>query len=176
MLRRRAGLALASALLAGGSCSAPGEERAAATPPGNTSGVQAGATAAASTAAGQSSLATAQTQSFDRFWAAFRQAVIAGDRERIVSMTRFPFETRGTSDDDPVRTHDRASFLRILDRLLADDAGMAATPEPMRRYIERTTTLTDRNHEPGATEAGVGNFDFRLVGGRWLFTRAYMDD
>jgi hypothetical protein len=174
MLRRQAILAVASALLAAGGCAAPDDERAAA---GRESGsVQAGSTTAASEAAGQSSLVAAQTQSFDRFWTAFRQAVIAGDKNRIVSMTYFPFETRGTSDDDPVRTHDRASFLGILDRLLADDAGMQATPEPMRRYVERMTTLTDRNHEPGATEAGVGNFRFRLVGGRWLFTRAYMDD
>jgi hypothetical protein len=130
----------------------------------------------AATSPPQPDMVAAQGESFERFWMVFRQAVLAGDKDRVASMTRFPFETRGTMDDDPVKTHDRASFLRILDRLLADDAGTTAASETMRQYIERTTTLTERNVAPGDTEARVGNFGFARLGGRWLFTRAYIDE
>jgi hypothetical protein len=75
----------------------------------------------ATTSPPQPDMVAAQGESFERFWMVFRQAVLAGDKDRVASMTRFPFETRGTMDDDPVKTHDRASFLRILDRLLTDD-------------------------------------------------------
>ncbi len=46
----------------------------------------------------------AQQQSLQEFWTAFRGAVLAGDKNKIASMYKFPFETKGTSDDDPVRS------------------------------------------------------------------------
>jgi hypothetical protein len=170
MLRRPAVLALVSVLLAGGSCAAPGDERAAAR--GDTNSVQAGTTAAAT--ASQSGLVTAQTQSFDRFWAAFRQAVVAGDKGGIMSVTRFPFETRGESDDDPVKTYNRAQFPALLDTLLAQDAGERMETETMRHFIERTTTAALPPRTAAAADnAGVGTFAFMKIDGRWVFWRAY---
>jgi len=49
---------------------------------------------------------------FAAYWPEFREAVASGDRDKIAALTRFPFETRGDSDDDPVRKLDREKFLR----------------------------------------------------------------
>ena len=126
-------------------------------------------------ATSEGGIASAQTDSFERFWAAFRQAILAGDKNKIVAVTRFPFETRGPSDDDPVRKHERAAFRTLVDALLAGESG-SASGGTTRQLIERTTTLTERNVEPGAKEARVGRFYFENVAGRWWFTRAYTDE
>jgi hypothetical protein len=60
-------------------------------------------------------------EGFQKFWSDFRQAVLAGDKEKVASMTQFPFKTRGLLDTDPVSTHDHGGFLRIFDRLLEQD-------------------------------------------------------
>ena len=40
---------------------------------------------------------------FSDFWQRFRSAALAGNVEQIADLTRFPFETRGPLDGDPVR-------------------------------------------------------------------------
>jgi hypothetical protein len=144
---------------------------------------EAGGSTASDTQAGQSGAAAsaeaatvvAQTESFERFWPAFRQAILAGDKGKIVAVTRFPFETRGPSDDDPVRQHDRAAFPALLDSLLTQQSG-SMSGGTTRQLIERTTTLTARNVAPGGKEARVGRFSFQNPDGRWWFTRAYVDE
>ncbi|MDB4985726.1 MAG: hypothetical protein JWN04_904 [Myxococcaceae bacterium] len=56
------------------------------------------------------------------FWLAFRTAVAWGDKEAIADLARFPFETRGSDDSNPVREHDRAALIAMLDKLLEQDS------------------------------------------------------
>lgn len=56
---------------------------------------------------------------FRQFWSEFRQAALAGDKEKVASLTWLPFKTRGPLDSDPVRTYERAAFLAVFDKLLA---------------------------------------------------------
>lgn len=167
----RAFLALACALSAAAACAGPGDEQPAVR--GDTGSVQAGATAAASTPTTQSGLADAQTQSFDRFWAAFRQAVLVGDKTSIASVTRFPFETRGVSDDDPVKKYDRAAFSAVLDTLLAQRSDEGREDETVRQFVTRTTTLPPRTLGDSGNDAAVGPFSFVRSDGRWQLTRVY---
>ncbi|EDN65731.1 secreted protein [Beggiatoa sp. PS] len=45
------------------------------------------------------------------FWKTFRTAVLADNRDKVVSITQFPFKTRGDLDDDPIRSyHKRLIF------------------------------------------------------------------
>lgn len=113
---------------------------------------------------------------FATFWTGFRTAVLAGERDRIASMTEFPFRTRGPLDSDPVRTHDRAGFPRLLDRLLAQDPGTARETSTMRRLIQDKTAITERDVNSMGNQARVGNFVFRKVGEHWVFTLAYLDE
>ena len=113
---------------------------------------------------------------FRKFWSDFRQAALAGNREKVASMTGFPFRTRGPLDSDPVKTYDRASFLGILDKLLEQDSGLGRQPETMRRFIERTATVTDKMLGDGGATARVGAFSFQRMGGLWRFTSAYVDE
>jgi hypothetical protein len=127
------------------------------------------------------SVSSAQTEQndFQVFWSEFRAAIKANDRQKIASLTAFPFKTRGTDDGDPVVRRDRASFLRILDRLLDDDPGLSQEPDKMRLLIERKAEINSkelREISESGGQARIGDFVFEKVKGKWVFTFAYLDE
>jgi hypothetical protein len=112
---------------------------------------------------------------FQLFWTEFRQAIMANDKEKVASMTRFPFKTRGPDDGGPFEKYTKASFLKALDEMLQSDPGLIGEPDTMRRFIERQTTVTSK--EVGTNSfARIGDFVFEKARGKWLFTMAYLDD
>ena len=113
---------------------------------------------------------------FEAYWPVFRVAVQTNDKETVVSLTRFPFETRGDSDDDSVKTLDRDHFKEVLDELLNEHPGTLDLKETQREHIVRSANLTERQYATGAEIARVGNFSFEKQGGRWWFTRAYVSE
>ena len=115
-------------------------------------------------------------EGFQKFWSGFRQAALAGDKDKVASFAAFPFKTRGILDSDPVKAYDRASFTRIFDQLLDQDPGLSREPGTMRRLIERTTTVTDKMLGTGGQTARVGVFTFQRMDGRWRFTMAYREE
>jgi hypothetical protein len=112
---------------------------------------------------------------FQSFWTEFRQAIMANDKEKVASMTRFPFKTRGTMDSDPVKKRAKESFLNILDKLLQTDPGLSAEPGTMRQLIERQATVTSKEVTT-QNFARVGDFVFEKAQGKWLFTMAFWDE
>lgn len=115
-------------------------------------------------------------ESFKKFWSEFREAVLAGDTDKIASMARFPFMTRGILDSDPIKTHDRISFLSIIDHLLDQDPGLSREPETMRSLIERTKIVTSKHLGNGGKTARVGVFVFQKIERNWQFTQAYIEE
>jgi hypothetical protein len=113
-------------------------------------------------------------QSLQEFWSVFRGEVLAGDKKKIASMTKFPFKTRGVSDDDPIITHNRDSFIRMLDRLLKHDPGLRREPDTMRDLVERTV-IVPKKYIFGDMFR-IGDFCFEKTQGIWHFTKAYTDD
>lgn len=113
---------------------------------------------------------------FRKFWSDFRQATLAGDKGKVASLASFPFKTRGPLDSDPVKTYERAEFLTIFEKLLAQDPGLSREPETMRHFIERTAIVEERMLGNGGRAAKVGAFTFERLGGRWRFTQAYVEE
>ena len=125
--------------------------------------------------AGQTGAET-EAKDFQAFWTEFRQAIKANDKDKVVSMTRFPFKTRGETDSDPVKTHTKESFLKIWDEMLKADPGLSPETDTMRRFVERKATITSKDLGSGKGSVRIGNFVFEKVQGKWLFTMAYLDD
>ena len=125
--------------------------------------------------AGQTGAETA-TKDFQSFWTEFRQAIKANDKDKVASMTRFPFKTRGQTDSDPVKSHTKESFMKIWDKILEADPGLSPETDTMRRYVERKATITSKDLGSGKGSARVGTFVFEKVQGKWLFTMAYLDE
>ncbi len=114
-------------------------------------------------------------EEFQGFWSEFRAAVLTNDKEKVASMTRFPFKTRGIDDSDPVTKHSKDSFLKLWDKLLAQDPGLAQEPDTMWHFIEQKTVVTNKDFGAGSSDTRIANFKFEKVQGKWLFTFAYLD-
>ena len=116
---------------------------------------------------------------FKSFWAEFRTAILNGDMEKVVSLTKFPFEVRGPDDSDPVVYHDQNAFMKIYNDLLNQQiykmTGSKLTTISMREIIK---------NKPNAIAgdllsddfARVEQFTFIKVKNSWLFNRAYFEE
>ncbi len=114
---------------------------------------------------------------FEAYWPVFHAAVQKGDKEKVASLTRFPFETRGDSDDSPLQKLSREQFLQAFDSMLSEDPGLLMNgKETQREHIARSATLAPRQYVSGDTSARIGVFQFDKEGDRWWFTRAYVSD
>lgn len=117
--------------------------------------------------------AAAGERDFARFWAAFRSAVLADDREALVAMSRLPFTLHGQLDEDADEKVDAAGLQRQLPDLLLQDTGLSAEPQPMLELVERTKQPA--RPARGAKTVRVGQFEFALRPDGWRFAGAYVD-
>ncbi len=113
----------------------------------------------------------AADQSFVDFWQDFRRAALEIDVARVLSMTQLPFVTQGALDSDPSTKHDAESFRSIFPKLLQQDVGLSAQPEPMIEYLRRSTAPSVEGEE-----ASVGQFRFERIKGRWRLVSAYLEE
>lgn len=124
-------------------------------------------------------LASCTETAGQQFWSEFRQAVIAADEEKIVSITRFPFVVRGPVDSDPVRQYDREGFLAIYEQLLEQDVYLPSkgviVRHSMRELVLRSQELP-ADSLVGTEHIRFHQFEFQRLDGRWRFTRAYLDE
>jgi len=118
--------------------------------------------------------------SFQSFWDQFRTGVMSGDKTYIADLTRFPFETRGPDDGDPIHHYERKRFIKLYDRLMGelvyafDDRGKMVN-KTMRAVIEEKARVTERD-VPSDDFARVENFEFKRLKGKWRFIRAYTEE
>jgi hypothetical protein len=115
----------------------------------------------------------------NRFWHGFRQAVVDNQKEKIVTMTRLPFEVRGPDDSDPVKKLNQRDFLDVYERLVAQSvflpSGDKIIPKSMRQLIGETTELSNKDFlTPDLIQ--FHQFEFMRIDDRWCFTRAYLEE
>ncbi|HEX5637485.1 MAG TPA: hypothetical protein VFY78_10395, partial [Gammaproteobacteria bacterium] len=53
------------------------------------------------------------------FWKEFRQAIIAGNSKRLISLTQFPLELRGVVDDVPTKLIEQGQFNDVFTKVLS---------------------------------------------------------
>lgn len=105
------------------------------------------------------------------FWTKFRAAVLTGDKDKVLSITQFPFKTRGDLDDDPIRSHNKKSFLKNYDKIFSEhsyDASMT-----VKKVIEKKEKIIAKDflHE---NSIRIENLIFEKNKGQWYFTFAYV--
>lgn len=121
----------------------------------------------------------AEQTSIERYWSEFRQAVLEHKTEKVAAMTRFPLWVRGPGDGDPVTYYKNKDFSPILERLLRQKVlslnGGRVVSKTMLQVIREKTEITQKDH---LTEnvISVEQFQFERINGRWLFTRAYLEE
>ena len=148
-----------------------------AAPPPTTSPRDVAAAAQATPSAGAAGVApTTGTRQvdFSVYWRELRAALLSADPESASRWAEFPFTVRGEMDDDPVRQIERAGFADIVRRLLAQDVGLSAEPEPLSRYLQRFPS-PPADAVTGTT-ARVASMEFDLRPEGWRFVGAYLGD
>jgi hypothetical protein len=126
----------------------------------------------------------AATQTPQQFWSEFRAAAIAADSAALQKLARFPFVTRGATDDDPSISHDEAAFAELLPKILAQDTGLSKEGETVRQYLDSHPELPAIATGAGqsvpmgadATQFVAGPLSFEKIGNRWLWVSAYLED
>ncbi|MHC1705037.1 MAG: hypothetical protein AB9846_14095 [Tenuifilaceae bacterium] len=114
-------------------------------------------------------------KSFQEFWIVFRNAVIENDTNKLVQLTKFPLETRGPLDSDPLVKYEREQFMKVFNAYLEQTTSwikdvsfissleeIKRIPEPDKRYIQNKW-------------ARVGNLEFIKENGLWLLGFAYLE-
>jgi membrane-bound lytic murein transglycosylase len=116
--------------------------------------------------------AASARERFAAYWSQFRSAIERNDKQAQTSMTKFPFETRGMYDDQPVRKHNAARFAEVIDKLLDEGAG-EREPMSMRQLILKTSEVSGNGFS--GVQARVGTFSFRDLKEGWRLVRVYTD-
>jgi hypothetical protein len=126
---------------------------------------------------GQATGAEAQCpDSANKFWKAFRQTVINGEKNKVVKSVKFPFEIRGTLDTSDKRKVNKEAFLATFQLLTATDPGLAPQRSTMANLIKSTPKLGANSCSPSGDEFTVGTWDFVLTAKGWRFVRAFIED
>jgi hypothetical protein len=113
---------------------------------------------------------------FQLFWSAFRQAALAGDKDKLEAMTKLPILVKGTVDEDAVKHYDIKLLLGNFDRLLSQDTGQKPEPETMKSLIEKTQVIAAGQTRISIHEVRIGTFVFQKIQNRWLFSIAYIEE
>jgi len=135
-------------------------------------------------AAQEQTAPAAATQSPQEFWSEFRVAALADDRAALQKLARFPFVTRGTTDDDSSISHDEVAFAELVAKVFAQDTGLSKGGETVRAYLERHTELPpiavgggqSVPVEANAAQFSAGPLNFEKIGDRWYWVSAYLEE
>ena len=122
------------------------------------------------------SVETSCSNSAQRYWKAFRIAVLQNDMSTLTKLSRFPFEIRGTLDESDKRQVLRQEFLRLFPALLETDIGLSATPTTIKSFLKTTTRLSPSFCNTYGNQFHVGVWVFELTPDGWRFVQAFVDE
>jgi hypothetical protein len=113
------------------------------------------------------------------FWTRFRQAVLAYDKNKVATMTQFPFEVGEVDDSVPIKHYNRKGFFDIYERLMVQrvsvPSGNVSIEKSMIEFIEDKTEIAPKDLST-ENRMRFEQFVFERVRGRWRFTRAYLEE
>ena len=110
------------------------------------------------------------------FWHVFRAAALKGQTNTLADLSAFPFEVRGTLDEEAPRALTRKEFLERWPSLLSSDPGVSAKPTSMRAFIRTHERLAPSFCETGGWQFRVGNWVFQNRSDSWRFVQAFVED
>jgi len=106
-------------------------------------------------------------KSFQDFWVIFRNAVIENDTIKLVQLTKFPLETRGPQDSDPIVKYDSKNFIIVFQKYLKQDSGLGIDNETQLDLIKRLDIYNKNESKYNIPEENwvrVGNLKFTKNG------------
>jgi hypothetical protein len=111
---------------------------------------------------------------FFTFWKSFRNAVIDSDSNKIISMTKFPFQTRGPLDDDLIVKYNNRKFIHVFNAFLNQWNGRELNDTTEMDDIKKT--LTPNKNYIQKDMARVGDLVFNKNAKGWKLVLAYLNN
>jgi hypothetical protein len=115
-----------------------------------------------------------------QFWLRFRQAVLENDISAIITLTHFPFRTRGPIDGSPIIQHDKKNFPNIYKKLITQEEELMTSDgklvsKTMFELIKEKRVIVPKDFNiPDCL--WIYAFKFKKINGCWYLTWAYTDD
>ena len=100
---------------------------------------------------------------FQLFWSQFRESILSTDTSRIISLTKFPIETRGPLDSDSTIFYKREDFITIFNKFLKSHSGSINFNETESDVIQKTAIVNSSDQ----LTRRVGDMIFGKVEGHW---------
>lgn len=126
--------------------------------------------------------APAAETDFATFWTKFREAAVAGNFAEVAKRTRFPLQTRGMMDEQPVVTYAENEFEKLFGLFLKTPTGLNANnfDETQLDYIKANPILTfSESKLPMMHDnktAAVVSMEFENTAEGWKLTFLYVTD
>jgi len=111
---------------------------------------------------------------FTSYWKTFRAAVISWDTTEIMKLTKFPFATRGQSDEDPSIDHPRKQFIRIFKAFLQQWDGEKVNGGTELEGIRKTESINSRYVQDDLADVG-NNMSFYKEDNEWKLAKIYLN-
>lgn len=114
-----------------------------------------------------------------KFWVAFRGAVLSNQESKIISMTKLPLAVHGVSDGTPVKYYGRSEVPRLLHRILMQTEYLPVGNKLVMKtllgllYDKKFLTHEDLQAQD---HFRFYQLEFEMIKGRWLLTRAYLEE
>jgi hypothetical protein len=110
---------------------------------------------------------TTSDNDFSQFYIKFRQAAITNDTNTIISLTKFPLETRAPQDSDPIVKYSKEEFVKVFNTYLKY-GGMEELVDIKNLDLHNENVLSKN-------DARVGNLVFNCINNKWQLTFAYLN-
>ena len=110
---------------------------------------------------------------FLSFWKTFRAAVISYDSNTIISLTKFPFKTKGTLDSDPTMQLNKSNFFKTFKKFLNQWTGFDVSNDTELDFIKKNEK--PKKEDIQKDYARVGDMVFMRINGQWNFTSLYLN-
>lgn len=123
--------------------------------------------------------ATVEAGNADKFWTDFRKAVLINDEKTLLKMTKLPLEVRGVSDNIPPRYYSGSQFPAVFKKVLMQQeylphGGRLITKTMLALIYDKRTLAPEDLTTP--TFFRFHQLEFEKKDGRWLLTRAYLEE
>ena len=118
-------------------------------------------------------------QSFDAFFAAYRESIKSGDYEVIYKISRFPFIFKGQLDMEGSLEVGRDEFIGLFPKFLLLDTDVELDGKSYEMSTKHSiVTSVEKPNFIDADRVRLHDFVFEFVDSQWLFVMAYtrMDD
>jgi hypothetical protein len=108
---------------------------------------------------------------FIKYWLDFRQAVLNSDTNKLITLSRFPIQTRGTFDGDPIIEYSKQEFVKVFNLFLKKWIGDGSSTTPY--DIIKLTKIPAE--EISHNQIRIGDMVFFLTNKKWKLQFLYFE-